>query len=63
MNADMTRLLKNSVGRRCEQKALQQRFCLQPDGQHGLGPCAAPAAQFFTAAIRVYSRPLAVKMH
>jgi hypothetical protein len=41
------RLWKNFTGRRCEQEALQQRFLAQPDGQHGLGPCAAFAAQFF----------------
>jgi hypothetical protein len=28
---------KNFAGRRCDQKALRQRFLTQPDGQHGLG--------------------------
>jgi hypothetical protein len=51
MNTD--RLLKNSAGRRCGQKALQKRFLAQPDGQHGLGPCAALAAQFFTSHSRL----------
>jgi hypothetical protein len=37
MIADTGRLLKNPAGRRCEQKALRQRFLTQPDGQHGLG--------------------------
>jgi hypothetical protein len=45
-SADMNWLRKNSVGRRCDQKTLQQRFLAQPDGQHGLRPCAALAAQF-----------------
>jgi hypothetical protein len=31
------RLLKNSAGRRCDQKALPQCFLAQPDGQHGQG--------------------------
>jgi hypothetical protein len=30
-------LLKNSAGRRCEQKAPRKRFLAQPDGQHGIG--------------------------
>jgi hypothetical protein len=44
--ADMNWLRKTTVGRRCDQKALPQRFLAQPDGQHGLRPCAANAAQF-----------------
>ncbi|HXC02259.1 MAG TPA: hypothetical protein VNU49_06370 [Opitutaceae bacterium] len=54
--ADRNKLLKNFAGRRCDQKTLRQRFLAQPDGQHGLGPCAAQAAQFFIAA---YSREFA----
>jgi hypothetical protein len=45
-SADMNWLRKNAVGRLCDQKTLQQRFLVQPDGQHGLRPCAALAAQF-----------------
>jgi hypothetical protein len=41
------KLLKNLAGRLCDQKMLPQRFLAQPDGLHGLGPCAALAAQFF----------------
>jgi hypothetical protein len=55
----MTRLRKTTVGRRCDQKTLPQRFLAQPDGQHGLRPCAANAAQFSSslfAFIRVHSR-------
>jgi hypothetical protein len=50
---------ENDVGRRCDQKTLPQRFLAQPDGLHGLRPCAAVAAQFSSslfALIRVYSR-------
>jgi hypothetical protein len=46
INADISRLRKTTVGRRCDQKTLLQRFLAQPDGQHGLRPCAALAAQF-----------------
>jgi len=42
----MNWLRKTTVGRRCDQKTLLLRFLAQPDGQHGLRPCAAPAAQF-----------------
>jgi hypothetical protein len=35
MNAN--RLLKNSAGRRCDQKALSQCFLAQSNGQPGLG--------------------------
>ena len=31
------RAVENFAGRRCEQEALLQCFCSQPDGQHGLG--------------------------
>ena len=44
--ADMNWLRKTTVGRRCDQKTLSQRFLAQPDGQHGLRQCAAVAAQF-----------------
>jgi hypothetical protein len=44
--ADMNWLRKMTVGRRCDQKTLPQYFLAQPDGQHGLRPCAAVAAQF-----------------
>jgi len=46
ITADMNWLRKTTVGRRCDQKTLRQRFLAQPDGQHGLRPCAANAAQF-----------------
>jgi hypothetical protein len=46
IDADIDWLRKNSAGRRCDQKTLQQRFLAQPDGLHGLRPCAALAAQF-----------------
>src|ERR1039458_8203524 len=42
----MNWLRKTTVGRRCDQKALPQRFLAQPDGLHGLRPCAALVAQF-----------------
>jgi hypothetical protein len=45
IDADISKLLKDSAGRRCEQKALRQCFLAQPDGQYGLWPCAALAAQ------------------
>jgi hypothetical protein len=40
---------KTTLGRRCDQKTLQQRFLAQPDGPHGLRPCAANEAQFFSS--------------
>ena len=42
----MNWLRKTTVGRRCDQKTLLQRFLAQPDGPDGLRPCAANAAQF-----------------
>ena len=42
------RLLKNLAGRCCEQKAPRRRFLAQPDGRHGLGPCAALARMHHT---------------
>jgi hypothetical protein len=54
--ADMNWLRKTTVGRRCDQKTLPQRFLSQPDGLHSLRPCAAVAAQLFSslfASIRV----------
>jgi hypothetical protein len=46
ITADMNWLRKTTVARRCDQKTLRQRFLAQPDGQHGLRPCAANAAPF-----------------
>jgi hypothetical protein len=46
IDSDVSRLRKTTVGSRCDQKTLLQRFLAQPDGQHGLRPCAANAAQF-----------------
>jgi hypothetical protein len=46
MIADTGRLRKTTVGCRCDQKTIPQRFLAQPDSQHGLRPCAAEAAQF-----------------
>jgi hypothetical protein len=46
IDSDVSGLRKTTVGRRCDQKTLPQRFLAQPDGQHGLRPCAALAAQF-----------------
>ena len=45
-DSDMNWLRKTTVGRRCDQNTLPQRFLAQPDGLHGLRPCAAVAAQF-----------------
>jgi hypothetical protein len=42
----MNWLRKTTVGRRCDQKTLPQRFLAQPDSQHGLRLCATVAAQF-----------------
>jgi hypothetical protein len=53
------RLWKNFTGRRCEQETLQQRFLAQPDGLHGLGPCAAFAAQFFISLSACHAAALA----
>jgi hypothetical protein len=43
----MNWLRKNFAVRSCDQETLPQHFLAQPDGQHGLRPCAALAAQFF----------------
>jgi len=55
----MNWLWNTTVGRRCDQKTLPQRFLAQPAGENGLRPCAAVAAQFSSspfALIRVHSR-------
>jgi len=49
MSADMQRLLKNFAGRRCEQKALPQRFLAQPDGLHCLGSVLRSQHSFSSA--------------
>jgi hypothetical protein len=54
------RLLKKPAGRHCEQKALRKRFLAQPDGQHAVRRVLR-SQHSFSSAIRVYSRPFAVK--
>jgi hypothetical protein len=53
-------LLKNFAGRRCDQKALQQRFLAQPDGLHAVRRVLRSQHSFLSA-ICVYPRPSAVK--
>jgi hypothetical protein len=55
MLADTSRLLKNSAGRRCEQKALWQCFLAQPDGQHGLGRVLRSHHSFSSARSRLFA--------
>jgi hypothetical protein len=46
IGADMNWLRKTTVGRRCDQETLPQRFLAQPDGLYGLRPCAAQQHSF-----------------